>query len=143
MKNKIVITWTSGSDFQKRLMKESITMMIQVWLSTYLNSHKKNRINVELDLEEGKSRCEAIVTTGSGTGVETPIDKLKQYKELLEEFPLIVGAGVDLENVYDQLKIVDGVIIGSYFKLGGDTHRPIERQRVRDLMNLVGVVRGF
>jgi len=52
MKNKIVITWTSGSDFQKRLMKESITMMIQVWLSTYLNSHKKNRINVELDLEE-------------------------------------------------------------------------------------------
>ncbi len=99
--------------------------------------------SLELDLEEGKSRCEAIVTTGSGTGVETPIDKLKQYKELLEEFPLIVGAGVDLENVYDQLKIVDGVIIGSYFKLGGDTHRPIERQRVRDLMNLVGVVRGF
>jgi len=91
--------------------------------------------SLEVDLEEGKSRCEAIVTTGVGTGMETPIDKLIRYKEILgEEFPLIVGAGVNLDNVVSQMEIVDGAIIGSYFKPNGDTHLPVERKRVRDVV---------
>lgn len=92
---------------------------------------------LEIDLEEGKSRCEAIVTTGGGTGIETPLNKLRQYKELLGEFPLIVGAGVNVENVYEQLGIVDGAIIGSYFKPNGNTQLPVERQRVKNLMDVV------
>ena len=87
------------------------------------------------DLKEAKSRCEVIVTTGEGTGIETPIDKLKQYKDLLDDFPLIVGAGVNLDNVTEQLKIADGAIVGSYFKPHGNTNLPVERSRVRDLMS--------
>ena len=60
--------------------------------------------SLEDDLIGGKSRCEAIVTTGSGTGIETPIKKLKRFKELLKDFPLIVGAGVNLNNIYEQVK---------------------------------------
>ena len=68
---------------------------------------------LETDLREGKSRCDAIVTTGSGTGVETPIKKLKEFRRMLGDFPLIVGAGVNLGNVYEQLKVTNGAIIGS------------------------------
>ncbi len=96
---------------------------------------------LEVDLREGKSRCEAIVTTGDGTGIETPLDKLKQYKRLLGEFPLIVGAGVNLKNVHGQLSIADGAIIGSYFKPDGNTRLPIDRQKVRDLMRVVSKVK--
>ena len=92
---------------------------------------------LEVDLQEGKSRCEAIVTTGSGTGIETPIEKLKEFKRLLRDFPLIVGAGVNLDNVYEQLKITDGAIIGSYFKPQGNTQLPIDQKRVHDLMEIV------
>ena len=53
---------------------------------------------LELDLKESKSRCEAIVTTGTGTGIETPIDKLETFKKYLGKFPLIVGAGVTADN---------------------------------------------
>lgn len=95
-----------------------------------------------IDLEEGKSRCEAIVTTGSGTGIETPINKLRQYKELLGDFSLVVGAGVNLDNVYEQLQICDGAIVGSYFKPNGDTTQPVDRNRVRDLMKIAKEVRG-
>ena len=93
--------------------------------------------SLEVDLNEGKSRCGAIVTTGSGTGVETPTDKLRQYKKILGEFPLIVGAGVNLDNVCEQLMIADGAIIGSYFKPGGNTQLPIDRQRIKNLMEVV------
>ena len=90
-----------------------------------------------IDLDEGRSRCEAIVTTGSGTGIETPLDKLENYRKLLGEFPLIVGAGVNFGNVREQLRITNGAIIGSYFKPNRDTQLPIQRQRVRDLVDVV------
>ena len=92
---------------------------------------------LEFDLREGKSRCEAIVTTGDGTGIETPLEKLKQYKSLLGDFPLIVGAGVNLDNVCQQLDIVDGAIIGSYFKLQKDTQLPVDRKKVASLMKII------
>ncbi|MFA5993104.1 MAG: BtpA/SgcQ family protein [Candidatus Pacearchaeota archaeon] len=96
---------------------------------------------LEIDLEEGKSRCEAIVTTGDGTGMETPLEKLRQYQELLRDFPLIVGAGVNLRNVCEQLQVCDGAIVGSYFKPEGNTQLPVDRMKVRDLIHIVGKMR--
>lgn len=96
---------------------------------------------LEIDLKEGQSRCEAIVTTGDGTGIETPVDKLRRYKELLGKFPLIVGAGVNLVNTYEQLMIVDGAIIGSYFKPNGNTQLPIERSNIQNIMKIAKQVR--
>ena len=96
---------------------------------------------LETDLEEGKSRCEAIVTTGTRTGIETPIEKLKEYKRILRDFPLIVGAGVNINNVYEQLNIADGAIIGSYFKPKNNTYLLIDRNRVKRLMDVVKEIR--
>lgn len=89
------------------------------------------------DIEEGKPRCDAVVTTGEGTGIETPIRKLKQFRELLGDFPLISGAGVDLSNIHEQLQAADSVIIGSYFKPHKDTYLPVDRIKVRDIMSEV------
>lgn len=96
---------------------------------------------LEQDLNEAMARCEAIVTTGSGTGKETPLDKLEEFKKIIGEFPLIVGAGVTLENVGAQLEYADAAIIGSYFKPDGNTRMPVERARVRDLMGAVKALR--
>ena len=96
----------------------------------------------EIDLAEAMKRCEAIVTTGEGTGIETPLAKLRQYKSILRNFPLIVGAGVNLENVSEQLKICEGAIVGSYFKPSKDTLLPVDRNRVRNLMSVVKEIRG-
>jgi len=93
------------------------------------------------DLEKGRSRYDAIVTTGTGTGIETPLEKLRQYKSLLGQFPLIVGAGVTASNAYEQLSIADGAIVGSYFKSEGDTQSPVKRHKVRELMKIVRQLR--
>ena len=102
---------------------------------------KPGENSLKKDLEDGIQRCDAIVTTGEGTGIETPIEKLKEFRNLLEDFPLLVGAGVNLDNIYSQLKITDGAIIGSYFKLNGNTYLPVDRKKVKDLMDVVKKLR--
>ncbi len=98
---------------------------------------------LELDLEEAKPKCEAIVTTGDGAGTETPLSKLIEYKNLLGDFPLLVGAGVNIDNASEQLKIADGAIVGRYLKSwDGNTLLPVNRERVRDFMEVVKEVRG-
>ncbi len=91
---------------------------------------------LEEDIAEGIERCDVIVTTGDGTGLETPMPKLRDFRRVMERFPLIVGAGVTAENVREQLAVCDGAIVGSYFK-NGSTQAPVDRQRVRDLMSVV------
>ena len=89
---------------------------------------------LELDLRKGVSRCEAIVTTGEGTGIETPIEKLRDFRKVMDNFPLIVGAGVNKRNALEQLRVADGAIVGSYFK-DGKTHMMVNKERVKTLMS--------
>jgi len=88
---------------------------------------------LEQDLYEGKSRCDAIVTTGEGTGIETPIQKLLDFKNILGDYPLISGAGINKENIKEQLDVVDGVIVGSYLK-HYNTKQKTDRMCVRELV---------
>lgn len=97
--------------------------------------------SLEEDIKQGISRCDAAVTTGDGTGIETLTGKLLEFKEKLGDFPLIVGAGVNLDNAYEQLQISDGAIIGSYFKEHDNTERYVDRKKVRDIMDIARSLR--
>ncbi len=90
---------------------------------------------LEVDLEEGRLRSDIIVTTGDGTAMETPIKKLIQYKGILKDFPLFVGAGLNLKNIYEQLNICDGGIIGSYLKFDGKTENRMDYSRVKEIIH--------
>jgi predicted TIM-barrel enzyme len=72
------------------------------------------------DLKIGMQRCDAIVVTGSGTGVETELSKIIEFRTIVGDFPLIVGAGITPENFEERLSMTNGAIIGSYFK---DTYK--------------------
>lgn len=72
------------------------------------------------DLLIGKSRCDAVVVTGEGTGLQTPTDKTAQFRAILgPEFPIVIGAGVTPESCARDLTGANAVIVGSYLK---DTH---------------------
>lgn len=68
------------------------------------------------ELKRAMPRCEAIVTAGKGTGIETPLKNLEGIRKIIGDFPLISGAGVNKNNAYATSRIVDGIIIGSYLK---------------------------
>lgn len=97
--------------------------------------------HLENDLREGMERADAIVVTGEGTGMETPLHKIKKFREVLGTHPLIVGAGLSPDNAREQLLIADGAIVGSWFKEDNETENQVHRRRVQEFMSVVRDVR--
>ena len=87
--------------------------------------------SLEEDLKIGSERCDAIVVTGEGTGISTDLEKIKSFRTILGDFPLIVGAGMTAETAQEQLMYSDGAIVGSYFKKSGITDYPVDEERIK------------
>ena len=68
------------------------------------------------DLKTGMERCHAIAVTGDGTGMDSPTDKIRQFRSVCGDFPLVVAAGLTAETAAEKLAIGDAAIVGSTFK---------------------------
>lgn len=94
------------------------------------------------DLEIAMTRCDAIVVTQDATGEETSMSKILEFKEIIKDFPLIVGAGLTPQNCEKQFEVVDAAIVGSYFK---DTYKDtgeVDASHVQTLLARVNEVRS-
>ena len=91
------------------------------------------------DLAIGKQHCDAIVVTGEGTGINTDVYKIKEFRSELGEFPLIVGAGMTDETVKEQLEFSNGGIVGSFFKCDGDANNYMDEKRIIKFMKAARV----
>lgn len=80
----------------------------------------KSGRSLEEDLKIGMTRCDAIVVTEDATGQETSMEKIKKFRGIIGNFPLVIGAGVTPDNCAEQFSVADAAIIGSYFK---DTYK--------------------
>ena len=97
---------------------------------------------LEEDAALAKERCDAVVTTGQGTGMDSPTEKLIEFRSVLHEYPLIVGAGVTVDTVEEKLKYSDGVIIGSWFKEGHRDYGEVSAAYVKEFMEKVREIRA-
>lgn len=125
-------------DSYKSLKTDNVFVLGGVWPKYY---HPITTSKLEEDLKNGMNRCEAVVVTGEGTGVETSLSKIKLFRKYLKNYPLIIGAGLNADNAFEQLLISDGCIIGSYFKKDNNTNKKILPENVKKFMNVVFKVR--
>ena len=91
--------------------------------------------SLEEDLKLGAERCDAIVCTGEGTGQPTPLGKVQEFKAVLGDFPIIVGAGVTLDTIQETFRLSDGAIVGSWFKVGHRDTGNVNEEYVQMLVN--------
>lgn len=94
--------------------------------------------SLEEDLKLGMERCDAIVVTGEGTGISTDLEKIRTFRSILGDFPLIVGAGMTAQTAQEQLAYSDGAIVGSYFKEYGEAEYPVDETRVKEFVFKTG-----
>jgi membrane complex biogenesis BtpA family protein len=78
--------------------------------------------------------ADAIIVTGEGTGLPADFDELVRAKKAVSEVPVLVGSGVNEENVVRLLSVADGAIVGSSLKEGAITRNAGDRARVERLM---------
>ncbi len=82
--------------------------------------------------------ADALIVSGAGTGALTDIDHVQRAKTAAGDAPVIIGSGVNADNIADYLNIADGVIVGSSLKKDGDVRKPVDVERVKKLINAMG-----
>ncbi len=75
----------------------------------------------------------ALIVTGLKTGEPPPLRLLEATKKY-SPIPVLAGSGVTPENIKNILKLVDGVIVGSFIKVNGKAGNPTDPERARLLI---------
>jgi uncharacterized protein len=87
------------------------------------------------------SKADAILVSGPLTGQAVNQSDLRRVSETVKDRPVFANTGVNKENVADILSIASGVIVGTHFKVDGDTWNPVDAERVERFMAIVESLR--
>lgn len=93
------------------------------------------------DLALGRQYCDAIAVTGSGTGIDTDMQKIHEFRAILGDFPLVIGAGMTVAQVADKLAVADAAIVGSTFKDTRKDSGEVSAAHVQEFMAAVDAIR--
>ena len=95
-------------------------------------------------MELALDRCDGIVVTGAGPGLDTGLGKIQAFGRLIAgRVPLIVGAGLTAGTAAAQLALADGAIVGSYFKEDHNAENELCPAHVADFMAAVRQARNI
>lgn len=93
--------------------------------------------NLLEDLRIGMEHSDAIAVTGAGTGIDTDTDKIRQFREILGDFPLVVAAGMTKATIKEKLSVGDAAIVGSTFKDTRKDSGDVSKEHVLEFMDEV------
>ena len=126
--------------YRKQLSATNIRIFVDI--------HSKHAIPLrERPLEESaqdaahRGMADALIVTGTRTGVEPRPSDIEVIKASVPDRPLIVGSGVHSGNVGRLFGLADGAIVGTSLKKDGITENPVDEKRVKELMKLVRALR--
>jgi membrane complex biogenesis BtpA family protein len=83
------------------------------------------------------SLADAVLVSGPLTGQAVDASALRRVREAVPDTPVFANTGVRIDNVRDIFAIADGCVIGTHFKVDGDTWKPVDGERVKRFMDFV------
>ena len=83
-----------------------------------------------------RNMADGIIITGDITGEEASVDDLIKLKGEIDK-PVLVGSGINKDNVSNYLEYCDGVIVGTSLKENNTTNNPVSRENVREFIKIV------
>jgi len=78
-------------------------------------------------------RTDGVIITGSSTGDPASPDELSQVSGAVPALPVFIGSGVTSKNLRE-FRTATGLIIGTYFKKGGDWRNDLDEGKIAELM---------
>jgi membrane complex biogenesis BtpA family protein len=87
------------------------------------------------------SLADVVLVSGPMTGQPVDSANLKFAKDVLPDTPVFANTGVNIDNVGDILAVGDGAVIGTHFKIDGNTWKAVDSARVKRFMDKVGKLR--
>ncbi|NEJ83728.1 BtpA family membrane complex biogenesis protein, partial [Rhizobium leguminosarum] len=74
--------------------------------------------------------ADGVIATGQRTGNSATMEEIEEIGSATH-LPLLVGSGVNKDNIVDILARTNGVIVASSLKHGGVWWNPVDVERVR------------
>ncbi|TCM77129.1 BtpA/SgcQ family protein [Rhizobium sp. BK068] len=106
-------------------------------------AHSLDQRPIELRAKSAvfSSLADAILVSGPLTGQAVDQSDLRRVCETVKDVPVFANTGVNKDNVRDILSVASGVIIGTHFKVDGNTWNPVDSDRVKRFMEIVETLR--
>jgi len=95
---------------------------------------------VAMDSAE-RGMADGLIITGLRTGAEVDLKEIAKVKGAVPDTPIFAGSGVNATNVMEVLERCDGAIVGTDFKVEGKAENPVDKRRVKKLMEFVREIR--
>ena len=83
------------------------------------------------------SLADVILVSGPITGQPVDAAHLSSVRAALPDTPIMANTGCNIDNVTDILSVADGCVIGTHFKVDGDTWNAVDGDRVMRFMDKV------
>ncbi|KAA3618220.1 MAG: phosphorybosylanthranilate isomerase [Calditrichaeota bacterium] len=84
-----------------------------------------------------RSCADAVICSGTMTGAPVDRAELEQIKKAVPKAAIILGSGVDAENIASLLSCADAMIVGTAFKKDGKVTAQVDEARVKNFMRLI------
>src|SRR5262245_16019477 len=110
---------------------------VQVWADVK-KKHSSHAITADISLGATAEaaefmRADAVIVTGSVTGDAPKISDAQEVKSHCR-LPVLLGSGVDANNIAEFYPAADGFIVGSHFKIDGHWANGVDAKRVEGFM---------
>lgn len=87
------------------------------------------------------SLADAILVSGPITGEPVDASELRKVAEMVEDVPVFANTGVNIDNVGEVMRVASGCVIGTHFKVDGNTWNAVDGERVKRFMDVVNTLR--
>jgi len=81
-----------------------------------------------------RSGADGVIVTGSRTGAPTDLTQVAMVRDAIKGRPVWVGSGVTADTIVDVSKVARGAIIGTALHEDGNIESPIDKDRVRSMV---------
>jgi membrane complex biogenesis BtpA family protein len=128
-----------------RYRKQIGAERVRVWADVK-KKHASHAITSDVTLGATASAVEfmggaAVIVSGGTTGEPPQLEDVKEAKAHCR-LPVVLGSGVDADNISGFYQSADGFIIGTYFKVEGNWANTVDERRVENLMAVVNRLRS-
>lgn len=118
---------------------------VEVWADVK-KKHSSHAITTDISLGATAEavefmRGDRVVVTGGTTGHPPKLSDVQEVKAHCR-LPVMLGSGIDVDNIEGFYQKADGFIIGSYFKQDGHWANAVDARRVEKLMEAVNRLRS-
>ncbi len=120
--------------YQKQINAMNIAIFTDI-----KKKHSSHALTADLDIGEMAHASEfflsdGVIVTGKHTGSVADLNEIKKVKSNTK-LPVIIGSGVNLENLSTYLPVSDALIVGSYFKEKGYWENKLDSDRIFQFMD--------